>query len=196
MRILAHTSVASPLAISVSLLIGASPALTQTGAAQVQIQNANAEAQCTAIADPAERQACVEAQVQNPPSDAGTPSGAVIVVTGSRIPRPNFETVQPSTVLNSQAIEQRGFVTSRLGEPTPQRGGKRKRLYTLQPAGERALARLGLAHGLWRVGVPELRQDSPGHNDLVVELRKDVGGIANDEVANRTRVRHHQAHRG
>ena len=37
-------------------------------------------------------------------------------------------------------LETRGFVTSRLGEPTPQRGGKRKRLYSLQPAGERALA--------------------------------------------------------
>ena len=39
-------------------------------------------------------------------------------------------------------MEQRGLVTSRLGDPTPQRGGKRKRLYTLEPAGERALARV------------------------------------------------------
>ncbi len=39
-------------------------------------------------------------------------------------------------------MEKRGFVTSRLGEPTPARGGKRKRLYTLLPAGERALARV------------------------------------------------------
>ena len=39
-------------------------------------------------------------------------------------------------------LEKRGLVVSRLGEPTPQRGGKRKRLYTLQPAGERALARV------------------------------------------------------
>jgi PadR family transcriptional regulator, regulatory protein PadR len=38
--------------------------------------------------------------------------------------------------------EKRGLVTSRLGEPTPARGGKRKRLYTLLPAGERALARI------------------------------------------------------
>ncbi len=38
-------------------------------------------------------------------------------------------------------MEQRGLVASRLGDPTPQRGGKRKRFYTLQPAGERALAR-------------------------------------------------------
>jgi PadR family transcriptional regulator PadR len=39
-------------------------------------------------------------------------------------------------------LEKRGFVTSRLGEPTPARGGKRKRLYTILPAGERALARV------------------------------------------------------
>ncbi len=39
-------------------------------------------------------------------------------------------------------MERRGLVASRLGDPTAQRGGKRKRLYTLQPAGERALARV------------------------------------------------------
>jgi PadR family transcriptional regulator len=38
-------------------------------------------------------------------------------------------------------LETRGFVTSRLGEPTPERGGKRKRLYTIEPAGARALTR-------------------------------------------------------
>jgi PadR family transcriptional regulator, regulatory protein PadR len=39
-------------------------------------------------------------------------------------------------------LEKRGLVVSRLGDPTPERGGKRKRLYSLQPAGERALARV------------------------------------------------------
>jgi PadR family transcriptional regulator PadR len=39
-------------------------------------------------------------------------------------------------------LETRGFVSSRLGKPTAERGGKRKRLYTLQPAGERVLARV------------------------------------------------------
>jgi DNA-binding PadR family transcriptional regulator len=37
-------------------------------------------------------------------------------------------------------LEKRGLVASRLGEPTPERGGKRKRLYTIQPAGQRAVA--------------------------------------------------------
>lgn len=39
-------------------------------------------------------------------------------------------------------LEQRGFVTSRLGDPTPERGGRRKRLYTMLPAGERMLSRM------------------------------------------------------
>lgn len=37
-------------------------------------------------------------------------------------------------------LEKRGMVSSHLGDPTPERGGKRKRLYTVEPAGERALA--------------------------------------------------------
>ena len=36
-------------------------------------------------------------------------------------------------------LEERGFVTSELGEPTPERGGKRKRNYRLRAAGESAL---------------------------------------------------------
>jgi DNA-binding PadR family transcriptional regulator len=36
-------------------------------------------------------------------------------------------------------LEDKGFTRSRLGEPTPQRGGKRKRHYEVTPAGVRAL---------------------------------------------------------
>ena len=36
-------------------------------------------------------------------------------------------------------LEQKGLTKSRLGEPTPQRGGKRKRHYEVTPAGMRAL---------------------------------------------------------
>jgi DNA-binding PadR family transcriptional regulator len=38
-------------------------------------------------------------------------------------------------------LEARGFVSSSLGEPTAVRGGKRRRFYTVQPAGARALTR-------------------------------------------------------
>jgi DNA-binding PadR family transcriptional regulator len=40
-----------------------------------------------------------------------------------------------------ERMERRGLVASRFGEPTPVRGGKRKRLYTLLPAAVRALER-------------------------------------------------------
>jgi DNA-binding PadR family transcriptional regulator len=38
-------------------------------------------------------------------------------------------------------LEQRGLVRSVLGDPTPERGGKRRRLYTLTAAGLGALRR-------------------------------------------------------
>jgi len=38
-----------------------------------------------------------------------------------------------------ERLETRGFVRSKLGEPTPERGGKRKRLYRLSAAGTAAL---------------------------------------------------------
>ena len=37
-------------------------------------------------------------------------------------------------------LSARGLVSSRLGEPTAERGGRRKRLYRLEPAGARAVA--------------------------------------------------------
>jgi DNA-binding PadR family transcriptional regulator len=40
-----------------------------------------------------------------------------------------------------ERLERRGFVTSRFGDPTPERGGKRKRYYRIEPAGARALQR-------------------------------------------------------
>ena len=36
-------------------------------------------------------------------------------------------------------LEDKGFVSSRLGEPAPHRGGRRKKLYRLEPLGQRAL---------------------------------------------------------
>ena len=36
-------------------------------------------------------------------------------------------------------LEEKGYVSSRLGDPTPQRGGRRKKLYRLESLGSRAL---------------------------------------------------------
>lgn len=36
-------------------------------------------------------------------------------------------------------LEHKGFVTSALGEPTPERGGRRKKFFAIAPAGEDAV---------------------------------------------------------
>jgi DNA-binding PadR family transcriptional regulator len=59
-------------------------------------------------------------------------------------------TVSPGAVYTAlDRLERRALVSSRLGEATAQRGGKRKRYYRIEPAGarlvsesQRALARL------------------------------------------------------
>lgn len=37
-------------------------------------------------------------------------------------------------------LEKRGLVIARMGEPTPERGGRRKKYYEMTPAGARALS--------------------------------------------------------
>jgi DNA-binding PadR family transcriptional regulator len=39
-----------------------------------------------------------------------------------------------------ERLTERGYVSSRLGEPTAARGGRSKRCYSLEPSGARALA--------------------------------------------------------
>ncbi len=56
-------------------------------------------------------------------------------------------------------LERRGLVTSSWGEPTPERGGKRKRYYTLRPAGREALSRTWQAmRAIARGAVPRLER--------------------------------------
>ncbi len=107
---------ASRFSVSASVFaLGAtfgSPAFAQTESQQQQAQQQNTAVDCSTITDPAEHQKCIDTQGDNAPATAGAPPAGAIVVTGSRIAKPNFDTVQPSTVLNSQAIEQRGFVNA------------------------------------------------------------------------------------
>ena len=53
-------------------------------------------------------------------------------------------------------LESKGLVSSREGDPTPVRGGRAKRLFRIQPAGERALAETrAMMDALWEgVEVP------------------------------------------
>jgi DNA-binding PadR family transcriptional regulator len=70
-------------------------------------------------------------------------AGAYGVTIREEIEARTGRAVSPGALYTAlDRLDKRGMVSSRLGEPTPQRGGKRKRHYTLQPAGERALARV------------------------------------------------------
>jgi outer membrane receptor protein involved in Fe transport len=65
---------------------------------------------CDARPTPQERDACIarQASAAVATEEAGDRD---IVVTGSRIARPNYDTLQPAVVLDSQQIEARGFET-------------------------------------------------------------------------------------
>lgn len=54
-------------------------------------------------------------------------------------------------------LEEKGLIRSRLGDPAPHRGGKRKRHYEVQPAGVRAL----------RHALRGLRRMTAGLDDLL-----------------------------
>ena len=54
-------------------------------------------------------------------------------------------------------LEQKGLIASRIGEPTPQRGGRRKKLYRVLPKGKRALVTsIETLHALTRGLAPSL----------------------------------------
>ena len=63
-------------------------------------------------------------------------------------------TVSPGAIYTAlDRLERRGLVASRLGDPTPARGGKRKRHYRLEAAGVQLLQRsqdalARMAHGV------------------------------------------------
>jgi outer membrane receptor protein involved in Fe transport len=88
------------------------PAFAQTDTQLQQAQQTNTAVECSTIADAAARQTCLDTQAQNAPAATAASSGETIVVTGSRIPKPNFDTVQPSVVVSSKQLEARGFNTA------------------------------------------------------------------------------------
>ncbi|MGH7471437.1 MAG: PadR family transcriptional regulator [Longimicrobiales bacterium] len=60
---------------------------------------------------------------------------------GREIEEQTGRSIAPGAIYTAMdRLETRGFVRSRLGESTPARGGRRKKLYRLEPAGARALA--------------------------------------------------------
>ncbi|MBC7923374.1 MAG: helix-turn-helix transcriptional regulator, partial [Ferruginibacter sp.] len=55
-----------------------------------------------------------------------------------------------------QRLEAKGLVGSRMGEATPERGGRRKRLFTVTPAGSRLLHQVrAVRTNLWERIAPQ-----------------------------------------
>jgi len=50
-------------------------------------------------------------------------------------------------------LENKGFVKSRIGDPTPQRGGRRRKHFALLPAGRRAIAQVCRTFNLMTEGL-------------------------------------------
>ena len=69
------------------------------------------------------------------------------------------EVVVASVYATLERLQERGVVTSSLGEPTPERGGRAKRYFRITGAGIREArdARLSLIN-MWK-GLPELKGD-------------------------------------
>ena len=68
--------------------------------------------------------------------------------------RTGIALVRGSVYVTLDRLDRKGFVTSWMGEPTAERGGKAKRCFRLTPAGRRALAAAETA-------VARMRQSAP-----------------------------------
>ena len=85
-------------------------------------------------------------------------SVAVVEELGQRLERPMSLGAIHRTM---QRLEEKGLVHSRFGEATAERGGRRKRLFTVTVAGERALAEVRrLRDELW-AGIPKAAFGGP-----------------------------------
>lgn len=78
---------------------------------QTTAQQANDQIECSTVSDPDEHRKCIKTQGENALPQAGAPASDTIVVTGSRIKRPNFDTAEPIVVIDTAQIEARGFET-------------------------------------------------------------------------------------
>src|SRR3954454_14259977 len=109
MRLFSNVSRFSFSAFAIALVTAfASPALAQTEAQQQQAQQQNTAVDCAAVTDPQKHADCVKTQGQNAPATTGAPPEGAIIVTGSRIPKPNYDTIQPAVVPNPQRIRPAG----------------------------------------------------------------------------------------
>ena len=73
--------------------------------------------------------------------------GAYGVAVRTEIAEHTGRTVTPGALYTTlDRLEDKGFVTSRLGDPTPERGGRAKRYYAVSGAGLEAVQRAQQAY--------------------------------------------------
>ena len=81
----------------------------------------------------------------------GVPIAREIEQTGGRV------VTLASVYLALDRLQTHGLVASRLGDPTPERGGRAKKLFSITPNGLRAIRNTQRAFtALWN-GIPELK---------------------------------------
>lgn len=79
--------------------------------------------------------------------------------------RTGREPVAGAVYTGLRRLEARGLLRSEVGEPTPERGGRRKRYFRLEPAGAKALAS----------SLESIRSISAGLDDALESLRESGG---------------------
>jgi PadR family transcriptional regulator, regulatory protein PadR len=85
----------------------------------------------------------------------GVPIAREIEQTGGR------SVTLAAVYLTLDRLRQNGLVTCRLGDPTPERGGRAKKFFSITPNGLRAIQRAQRAFvALWK-GIPELKGTTP-----------------------------------
>lgn len=82
---------------------------------------------------------------------------AYSVVIAEELERETDQTVSTGAVHAAlQRLEQKGYLRSELGEATPERGGRRKRLFTVTALGGRVLSEVqSIRNRLWERIVPQ-----------------------------------------
>src|SRR4051794_15533548 len=100
----------TPFILSSASLAALGLALVPSAARAQAVQPVQSQ-DCDAVPE-SDRAACRAAQDQAPPPAAtGNAAADTIIVTGSRIARPNFDTDAPAVIISSEQIENRGFET-------------------------------------------------------------------------------------
>ena len=101
----------STIALVLGTIALPASASAQTESTQIAAQEANVASQCADVSDASQRQECIDRTGEGALPVSGAPTGDEIIVTGSRIARANFDTIEPAVVINSEQIEARGFET-------------------------------------------------------------------------------------